>query len=229
MTAKDAHWKSRRVCLVLKNVDILGAKCSEEEQENVASILLSPLRIHRLWHKSAPSRILRNVDILLRPGEILLVLGRPGSGSSSLLKAIGGNLGGLTLAKNSVLHYNGKSSKTLANLNRAHRWVGIPQREMLQNFKGEVVYNAESDIHFPHLTTKQTLEFAAALRMPRNRIVGISREEHIQQMTAVAMAMCGLTHVQGTKVGNDYVRGVSGGERKVKLGILLLNQSLTYL
>lgn len=29
-------------------------------------------------------------------------------------------------------------------------------------------------------------------------------------------AICGLTHTQNTKVGNDFVRGVSGGERKVK-------------
>jgi ATP-binding cassette subfamily G (WHITE) protein 2 (PDR) len=86
---------------------------------------------------------------------------------------------------------------------------------MSRNFRGETVYNAESDVHFPHLTVKQTLEFASALRMPRNRVVGLSREEHIRQTTAVAMAMCGLTDAQDTKVGNDYVRGVSGGERKV--------------
>ena len=89
---------------------------------------------------------------------------------------------------------------------------------MSQNFKGEIVYNAESDIHFPHLTVKQTLEFAAALRMPRKPLVGTSREEHIRQITAVAMAICGLAHVRDTKVGNDFVRGVSGGERKVSTG-----------
>jgi ABC-type multidrug transport system ATPase subunit len=101
---------------------------------------------------------------------------------------------------------------------------------MSRNFKGETVYNAESDTHFPHLTVKQTLEFAAALRMPRNRIIGNSREDHIQQMTAVAMAVCGLTHVHDVKVGSDYVRGVSGGERKVidgHPGTLLPKSTLT--
>jgi ABC-type multidrug transport system ATPase subunit len=28
------------------------------------------------------------------------------------------------------------------------------------------------------------------------------------------MAMCGITHTLQTKVGDQYVRGVSGGERK---------------
>lgn len=33
-------------------------------------------------------------------------------------------------------------------------------------------------------------------------------------MTDVIMAVFGLSHTYDTKVGNDYVRGVSGGERK---------------
>jgi ABC-type multidrug transport system ATPase subunit len=28
------------------------------------------------------------------------------------------------------------------------------------------------------------------------------------------MAVCGLSHTYNTKVGNDFIRGVSGGERK---------------
>ncbi len=33
-------------------------------------------------------------------------------------------------------------------------------------------------------------------------------------MRDVTMAVFGLTHTLNTKVGNDFVRGVSGGERK---------------
>ena len=70
------------------------------------------------------------------------------------------------------------------------------------------------DKHFPHLTVGQTLEFAAACRTPSTRIHGLSRKEHIQHATKVVMAICGLSHTYSTKVGNDFVRGVSGGERK---------------
>lgn len=86
---------------------------------------------------------------------------------------------------------------------------------MISNFKGEIVYNSEVDNHFPHLTVRQTLEFAAAVRTPHNHVIADSREETIQQITAVSMAVCGLTRAQNTRVGNDFVRGVSGGERKV--------------
>lgn len=33
-------------------------------------------------------------------------------------------------------------------------------------------------------------------------------------MTQVVMTVFGLSHTRNTKVGNDFVRGVSGGERK---------------
>jgi ABC-type multidrug transport system ATPase subunit len=49
---------------------------------------------------------------------------------------------------------------------------------------------------------------------PRNRIVGVSLDRYVEHMRDVIMAIFGLTHTLNTKVGNDFVRGVSGGERK---------------
>lgn len=91
---------------------------------------------------------------------------------------------------------------------------------MISNFKGEIIYNSEVDNHFPYLSVKQTLEFAAAVRTPQNRILAASRKDNIQRVTEVVMAVCGLTKSQNTRVGNDFVRGVSGGERKVILRLL---------
>ena len=86
---------------------------------------------------------------------------------------------------------------------------------MLKRFKGEIVYNQEVDKHFPHLTVGETLEFAARVRTPQQRLIdGTSREDWAKHMTAVVMALFGLSHTYNTKVGNDFVRGVSGGERK---------------
>ena len=107
-SADDPSWKSRRTSLVLKNVDITGGNYAEEEQETILSIFLWPFRIRRLWQKRNPRRILRNIDCFTQPGNMLLVLGRPGSGCSSLLKTIGGDLDTLTLGENSILHYNGR-------------------------------------------------------------------------------------------------------------------------
>ncbi len=85
---------------------------------------------------------------------------------------------------------------------------------MIKEFKGEITYNQEVDKHFPHLTVGQTLEFAAGVRTPHSRARGISRQALIKHMTQVVMTVFGLSHTRNTKVGNDFVRGVSGGERK---------------
>jgi ATP-binding cassette, subfamily G (WHITE), member 2, PDR len=99
--------------------------------------------------------------------------------------------------------------------------TGITQKEMIDNYKGEIVYNSEVDNHFPYLTVKQTLEFAAAVRTPRNHVAAVSRKENIRRVTDVVMTVCGLLGAQNTRVGDDFVRGVSGGERKASLFIYL--------
>ena len=94
---------------------------------------------------------------------------------------------------------------------------------MARSFKDEVVYNADADHHFPHLTVKETLEFAAGARTARNRVIASSRAENVRRVTEVVMNIFGLDSVKETKVGNDFVRGVSGGERKVRFTPLQLH------
>lgn len=85
---------------------------------------------------------------------------------------------------------------------------------MHKDFRGEVIYNAETDVHFPQLTVGDTLLFAARARAPRNRLPEVTRDEYALHIRDVIMAVLGLSHTINTKVGNDFIRGVSGGERK---------------
>lgn len=97
---------------------------------------------------------------------------------------------------------------------------------MHSRFRGEVVYQAETDIHFPQLTVGQTLMFAALGRTPKNRLPGVSRQEYARHVRDAVMAVFGISHTINTRVGNDYVRGVSGGERKrVSIAEVMLSQS----
>ncbi|TKA74913.1 hypothetical protein B0A55_03757 [Friedmanniomyces simplex] len=191
--------KVKRAGVVLKDVNVRGTGSALNLQSNVGSFLMSPLRLgeHLSFGKKDSKQILRNFNGLMKSGELLIVLGRPGSGCSTFLKTITGELHGLDLDKGSTVHYN-----------------GIPQKQMMKEFKGEVIYNQEVDKHFPHLTVGETLEHAAALRMSDRRPMGISRKDFIKHITQVVMAVYGLSHTYNTKVGNDFVRGVSGGERK---------------
>ncbi|GAB1205453.1 hypothetical protein APSETT445_004129 [Aspergillus pseudonomiae] len=186
--------------VVFQNLNVSGSGSALQYQSTVGSILWEPFRPQGLLSfvkKSPEKQILRNFDGLLKSGEMLIVLGRPGSGCSTFLKTLCGQLHGLKLRESSEIQYN-----------------GVSMEKMHKEFKGEVLYNQEVDKHFPHLTVGQTLEFAAAARTPENRLLGLKRQEFAKHITKVAMAVFGLLHTFNTKVGDDYIRGVSGGERK---------------
>lgn len=186
----------KRLSVVYKNLNVFGSGKALQLQKTVGDIVMAPFRASEYFGKSERKQILHSFDGIIRSGELCVVLGRPGSGCSTLLKALTGELHGLD-TDDSTIHYN-----------------GIPQNKMIKEFKGETVYNQEVDKHFPHLTVGQTLEHAAALRTPSNRPMGVSRQEFSGFLTRVVMAVLGLSHTYNTKVGNDFVRGVSGGERK---------------
>ncbi|EGW32053.1 multidrug resistance protein [Spathaspora passalidarum NRRL Y-27907] len=141
--------------------------------------------------------ILKPMDALMKPGEVTVVLGRPGAGCSTLLKTIAASTYGFHVDKNSKISYD-----------------GLSQDDIKHNFRGDVIYSAETDVHFPHLSVGDTLEFAARMRTPQNRGLDVDRETYAKHMASVYMATYGLSHTRHTNVGNDFVRGVSGGERK---------------
>ncbi|KAL4905975.1 hypothetical protein BDW74DRAFT_14933 [Aspergillus multicolor] len=193
-----------------QNLNVFGSGSALQYQDTVASLLAGPLRLPETLLKKAPERhILHGFNGLVKNGELLIVLGRPGSGCTTFLKALCGELHGLKLGEGSDIQYGGISMET-----------------MHKEYKGEVVYNQEVDKHFAHLTVGQTLEFAAAARTPERRLQGINRKEFAKYVTQVAMSVFGLSHTYNTKVGDDYIRGVSGGERKrVSLAEMALSRA----
>ncbi|SCW01214.1 LAFE_0D07602g1_1 [Lachancea fermentati] len=195
------YYKPYSLGCAWKNLRAFGDSTDVAYQATVANL---PVKLgeylYRMMRKSRPSDsfdILKPMDGIVQPGELLVVLGRPGSGCSTLLKSISSNTHGFHIAENSVISYDGMSP-----------------REIVKHYRGEVVYNAEADVHFPHLSVFQTLNTVARLTTPSNRIQGVDRETFARHVSEVAMATYGLSHTRNTKVGNELVRGVSGGERK---------------
>ncbi|KAF5009417.1 hypothetical protein FDECE_4349 [Fusarium decemcellulare] len=141
--------------------------------------------------------ILRNFEGVVEQGELLLVLGPPGSGCSTLLKTIAGETAGLQVGSDSYMNFR-----------------GIDESRMRSSFRGDVLYNAEVDTHLAHLTVGETLSFAASAHSLRHVPGGVTRAQADTMMRDVMMAIFGISHTVDTRVGDDFVRGVSGGERK---------------
>ncbi|RMZ85272.1 hypothetical protein DV738_g374, partial [Chaetothyriales sp. CBS 135597] len=144
----------------------------------------------------------REFDILngfrgvAKPGEMVLVLGRPGSGCTTFLKVIANQRFGYTGIEGEVL-YGPFDSSTFAKL-----------------YRGEAVYNQEDDIHHPTLTVGQTLGFALDTKTPGKRPLGLSKGEFKDRVIHLLLKMFNIEHTINTIVGNPFIRGVSGGERK---------------
>ncbi|KAG9126672.1 hypothetical protein FRC07_002462, partial [Ceratobasidium sp. 392] len=148
---------------------------------------------------AAPKTILHSFDGAVRPGEMVLVLGRPGAGCSSFLKTIANQRGSFIRVEGDV------------------QYAGIPAQEFGKRFAGEAAYNMEgesNDIHYPILTVAQTLQFALSLKSPGRLLPEQTRAELNDEILNMLLSMLNITHTRDTVVGNEFLRGVSGGERK---------------
>jgi ATP-binding cassette, subfamily G (WHITE), member 2, PDR len=97
----------RRAGIVFKNLRVSGSGSAINLQNTVGSVLLAPLRVSESFGKKTEKIILNDFNGVVKSGELLLVLGRPGSGCSTMLKTLTGELHGLNVKKDSVIHYNG--------------------------------------------------------------------------------------------------------------------------
>lgn len=99
-----------------------------------------------------------------------------------------------------------------------------------KKYPGQIIFNQEDDTHFPSLTVAQTLKFGLKMKTPSSRPEGVSREEFEAAYLDTILKTLGIPHTADTLVGNEFVRGVSGGERKrVSIAEVLVNRSYIFL
>ncbi|OBT65135.1 hypothetical protein VE03_04737 [Pseudogymnoascus sp. 23342-1-I1] len=212
LRSKDRRkYAARTTGVAFRDLNAYGFRVPTDYQQTVGNVWLGALSLLRkhLGTGKRKIEILRGLDGIVEAGEMLVVLGPPGSGCTTFLKAISGETHGFSVDERSHLNYQGISAKQMQN-----------------EFRGEAIYTAENDVHFPMLTVGQTLYFAARARAPREIPGGVSKDVYAQHMRDVVMATLGILHTMDTNVGNDFVRGVSGGERKrVTIAEAMLSQA----
>ena len=203
--AQSEDEKTRHVGVVFKNLTVKGVGLGAALQPTLGDpflalprAILGLLTRQRVGAKPPTRTLLNNFQGCIRPGEMLLVLGRPGSGCSTFLKVLANQRYGFKSIDGDVT-YGGTSAK-----------------KMGKEYTSEVVYNPEDDLHYATLSVKNTLKFALTTRTPgkAGRNEGESRKDYINEFLRVVAKLFWIEHTMDTKVGNAYVRGVSGGEKK---------------
>jgi ATP-binding cassette subfamily G (WHITE) protein 2 (PDR) len=110
------------------------------------------------------------VSVLVAAAMSMLICAR--SGCSTLLKTIAGETHGFQVSPESHLNYQ-----------------GITAKDMNTTFRGEAIYTAEVDAHFPQLSVGDTLYFAALARAPRNIPGGVSRTRYAEHLRDVRQSL----------------------------------------
>ena len=199
--------KNRHAGVIFRNLTVKGIGLGASLQPTVGDIFLGlPRFLNNLFTKGAKAatakppvrELLSDFNGCVRPGEILLVLGRPGSGCTTFLKVFCNQRAGFEEVLGDVT-YGGADAETMA-----------------RQFRGEIIYNPEDDLHYATLNVRRTLSFALQTRTPgkESRMEGETREDYVREFLRTATKLLWIEHTLETKVGNEYIRGVSGGERK---------------
>ncbi|XP_068089112.1 ATP-binding cassette sub-family G member 8 isoform X2 [Hyperolius riggenbachi] len=150
------------------------------------------------WNKGAHSTAISQLNVKVSSGQMLAVIGNSGCGKTTLLDIITcRDEGGKT--KSGQILINGKLST----------------RHLVKKC---VAHVCQDDQLLPHLTVRETLTFIAKLRLPKSY-----SEQQRQKRVEDVIAELRLRQCANTKVGNEYTRGVSGGERRrVSIAVQLL-------
>ncbi|KAI0142916.1 ABC-2 type transporter-domain-containing protein [Xylariaceae sp. FL1272] len=181
-----------QIGISFNNLECHGFGSSTTYQLTVSSYILAIPNLILAWlMRRTPQKvqIWDEFDGLVRAGEMLLVLGKPGSGCTTLLKTIAGDHQGVFIGESTRINYQGN--------------------HMHSKLKGESIFMAELDVHFPELELGQTLDFAVSTRSSYGNIDGGANS-----LARGLASYFGLDGSFGTKIGNVMIRGVSGGEKK---------------
>lgn len=152
-------------------------------------------------HVPVTHNLLQGISGRAKDGQILGVMGPSGSGKSTLIDALAQRI-------------ERKSMQGSITLNGQE-----VDPELLRNISAYVM---QDDLLFPMLTVKETLMFAANVRLPATQ----GKEAKVERVNSMIRQL-GLGKVADTIIGDESHRGISGGERRrVSIGIDIVHGPL---
>lgn len=110
MMSREGH-SFRTSGVAYQNLNVFGFGSATDYQKDVGNVFFEAATIVRrlMGQKQRRIDILRDFDGVVRKGEMLVVLGPPGSGCTTLLKTIAGDHNGIFIDDASYFNYQGTS------------------------------------------------------------------------------------------------------------------------
>eukprot|EP00854_Cymbomonas_tetramitiformis_P016093 gene16093-19088_t len=140
--------------------------------------------------------ILSGVTFQMSSGSMCALMGASGAGKTTLLDVVSGR-------------------KSDGEISGELTFNGLPRDKY---FKRTSAYVMQDDVFIPTLSVEETLTFSSMLRMPQGT-AWARRKQRVEEM----LDMLGLDHIRGTVVGDQVVRGISGGQRKrLSIGVEII-------
>ena len=152
--------------------------------------------------------ILHNCSGAVHTGQMLAIMGSSGAGKTTLLNLLAGRI---TSASKFT-----SSGQVLVN----------GRKRNFKSFKKISAYVMQNDDMFAELTVQEQIRFSSLLRLPST----MPQEKKLQRVDKVVQEL-GLSKVRDSVVGNEIIRGISGGEvKRTSLGVeLVTDPSLIFL
>eukprot|EP01113_Clastostelium_recurvatum_P028388 TRINITY_DN3435_c0_g1_i4.p1 TRINITY_DN3435_c0_g1~~TRINITY_DN3435_c0_g1_i4.p1 ORF type:complete len:1300 (-),score=267.02 TRINITY_DN3435_c0_g1_i4:132-3977(-) len=203
------------------SIDAKKRLAKQAEYQHIAStaapeigLRLSDVGYHirktSIWNRNKGAnsiKVLQHVHAEIRPGELCALMGGSGSGKTSLLNLLSGRISTKHADIEGTIHVNGRQADT-------------------QYLQGISSYVVQQDHLLPRLSVRETLDYAAQLRLPRT----MSQGEKAARVDDLLLQLR-LTECANTIIGDDTIRGISGGEkRRVSIAVqMLANPRLLFL
>ncbi|ORX36262.1 P-loop containing nucleoside triphosphate hydrolase protein [Kockovaella imperatae] len=154
--------------------------------------------------KNKEKIILDNLSIQFPAGQISAILGPSGAGKSTLLQLLASRM---------------PASAPMSTFRTTGQILMAGQPVNAKSKSNVAFVEQDDDWHLPSLTVRETLRYAAILRLPSK----MSKASKIARAETVLL-MLGLKDCADLPVGGALLKGISGGEkRRLSLAVQMIN------